>query len=53
MMARHGFEKSPRRARGWDTSIVICPVKRMAWMAGKNPAIALPQFQLKKIRALR
>jgi hypothetical protein len=46
--------KSPRRARVWDTSIVICPVEtNEAWMAGKNPAIALPQFQLKKIRALR
>ncbi|WP_271600382.1 hypothetical protein [Bradyrhizobium sp. CCBAU 45384] len=53
MMPWHG-RKSPQRARVWDTSIVICPVETNgAWMAGKNPAIALPQFQLKKIRALR
>jgi hypothetical protein len=45
--------KSPRHARVWDTSIVICPVETNERMAGKNPAIALPQFQLKKIRALR
>jgi hypothetical protein len=53
MMARHS-RKSPCRARVWDTSIVVCPVEtNAARMAGKNPAIALPQFQLKKIRALR
>ncbi|WFU29123.1 hypothetical protein QA649_00250 [Bradyrhizobium sp. CB1717] len=53
VVAGHG-RKSPRRARVWDTSIVICPVEtNEAWMAGKNPAIALPQFQLKKIQALR
>ncbi|WP_342741114.1 hypothetical protein [Bradyrhizobium sp. B117] len=53
VVARHR-RKSPRRARVWDTSIVICPVEtNEARMAGKNPAIALPQFQLKKIRALR
>ncbi|MGY8633013.1 hypothetical protein RAD15_11105 [Bradyrhizobium sp. 14AA] len=53
MMAGHG-RKSPRHAREWDTSIVICPVETNgARMAGKNPAIAFPQFQLKKIRALR
>ncbi|WP_246755920.1 hypothetical protein [Bradyrhizobium sp. CCBAU 53338] len=53
MMARHG-RKSPRRARVWDTSIVVCPVEtNEALMAGKTPAIALPQFQFKKIRALR
>jgi hypothetical protein len=41
-------------ARAWDTSIVICPVEtNEARMAGKNPAIALPQLQFKKIRALR
>ncbi|WP_246229828.1 MULTISPECIES: hypothetical protein [Bradyrhizobium] len=53
MMARHR-RKSPRPARVWDTSIVICPVgTNEAWMAGKNPAISLPQFQLKKIQPLR
>ncbi|WP_245305508.1 hypothetical protein [Bradyrhizobium sp. LTSP857] len=53
MVAGHS-SKSPRHARVWDMGIVICPAEtNEAWMAGKNPAIALPQFQFKKIRALR
>jgi hypothetical protein len=53
VMAGHRL-KSPRHARALDTGIVICPVETNArWMAGKNPAIALSPFQLKKIRALR
>jgi hypothetical protein len=53
VVAGHGLEITSSCPR-LDTGIVICPVgANEAWMAGKNPAIALPQFQFKKIRALR
>ncbi|HEX9215143.1 MAG TPA: hypothetical protein VF901_31900 [Bradyrhizobium sp.] len=41
--------KSPRHARVWDMGIVICPAEtNEAWMAGKNPAIALRNFSSKR-----
>ena len=53
VVARYGLEITLSCPR-LDTGIVICPVgANEAWMAGKNPAIALLQFQFKKIRALR
>jgi len=53
VVAGHNLEITSSCPR-LDTSIVICPVEtNERRMAGKNPAIALSQFQFKKIRALR
>ncbi|WP_448046440.1 hypothetical protein [Bradyrhizobium liaoningense] len=52
MVAWHS-RKSPRHARNWDTGIVVFLLKRRGVDGRKNPAIALPQFQFKKIRTLR
>jgi hypothetical protein len=54
LVAGHCFEITSSCPRQCGVGICICPVEtNEAWMAGANPAIALSQFQFKKIRALR